>query len=162
MVKHYNTSLADDANRILNTKAGDMLSSQVNPILQPTIPITRICDIIRSASVSASASTGTLFTTPSDKDFYLSLVSFNIIKDSTCDVASGNTNLRAVINGANTDLIAIPMLTLTAQETNVQVAFPIPFKVDKNTSITLVANTFTAGNFRKTGLLAGYTMEVSK
>ena len=156
MVRHQNPSITERALRILNTKAFDQLSSEVTgPIA--TIAIQPTCKTVRSG-VTGSSGTLTLFTTPSDKDFYLCSFTISLAKDSTCDTASGVISLSATIDGVSQRLASLAVLTLTAQSINQVVSLQYPLKVDRNTAIS-INGTFTVGAMQRVGTLLGYTEE---
>lgn len=157
MTTHYNTTIAEDAARILNTKNSDTLPSTLN-VLTPVIPITRYCDIVKSTAVT-NATTGTVYTTPSDKDFYLTAIHLAIYKDATA--TSTDTSIRAFIQGLNTGILRVPGLTLTAQSEAMTLSFPTPIKIDRNTAIT-IDNTTNVANIKAFGSIIGYTVETTK
>jgi len=160
VTKHYNPSIVERANRILATKAGDYLSDDVMPNIQPVIPISPIVKIIRNSNTSATGSI-TPYTTPDDKDFYLTAIGLSYSKNATCDVATGNVALNVTIDGVSVAVVSLAMLTLTAEKDSVYVNFNPPIKVDRGTAIT-GTNTYTAGLMRRTCNVVGYTEEVTR
>lgn len=161
MVKHYNPTIAEDANRIFNFKTGEVVSTEVAPFIQPIIPIQRKCTVIKELHHTTSGAQ-TLYTTPNDKDFYLTSVLMTIVKDATCDMASNVYNLTAVVDGVTISLGTIAILTLTAQSEVISRDFTIPIKIDRGSSIFLTANTFTAGTMSRSATICGYTVETTK
>jgi len=158
MTKHYNPSIVERANRILASKAGDYLSDEVaGPVA--VIPLNPVVRIVRAGGSSATG-TLTLYTTPSDKDFYLTTAILSMIKDVTCD-ATGGINLNAVIDGVTKEIIVYGILTLTAQADTIVCNCPVPIKIDRNTAIT-VSGTYTAGTMRRSATVHGYTEEVTR
>jgi hypothetical protein len=137
----------------------NFLSSSVVPVIEMNPRMLRVCNIVRSSQVSST--TGTLFTTPANQDFYLVSANFSLIKNVTADDANGNTSLNVIIDGATVGVIRIPCLTLTAMQSNMSAVFPFPIKVDRNTAITITKNAITAGNSVICGSIAGYTVENS-
>lgn len=67
MSKHYNPSITKRQADIFNTKHANHMSSKVNDNITPTIEIAPTLHIVKNLS----GDSGTLYTTPSDKDFYL-------------------------------------------------------------------------------------------
>ena len=160
MVKHYNPSIAEDANRLLNSKAGDQLGAEVAPIIQPTIELRRYSNIVRSGSSTASSSTASIFTTPSDKDFYLTGATFSLQKDATSDNTSAF--LRVTIDGSTTrNIIQMDTLTTTAVSKDMAVSFPFPIKLDRSTNV-IIGATYTVGSLVRNATIFGYTVEVTK
>jgi len=159
VVKHYNPSISEDAARILNSKQGQFLGDDVQgPVA--VIPIRRYANIVRRVG-STTTGSATVYTTPADKDFYLTGIQVSFIKNATCDVASGPLRYTATVEGVSQGIISLALLTLTAQDQNAFVSFETPIKVDRNTAIT-TSNTFTAGAFVRECCITGYTVETTK
>lgn len=156
MVKHYNTSIVEDGNRIFNLK-GDFLSSEVSPIIQPTIPVVRPCHIVRHSTQTASGA-ATVFTTPTDRDFFLTYLNIGMTKDVTCDIASGAISASGTTDGVSRVILGLPVLTLTAERAQGTINFNPAIKIDRNTGLTL-GGTFTAGSCVRTITIGGFIVE---
>lgn len=89
-----------------------------------------------------SASTG--ITTRGD--VYITCIHYMVTKDANCDVATGTINLTATSAelGSVLNLLKIPVITTTASSISGTLNFPHPFKVARNTAISLTG-TYTAG-----------------
>jgi len=151
MTRHYNPSITERANRILATKSGDFLSDEVISNIQPVIAIAPVAGIIKSGA------SGTIFTTPADKDFYLTGLSASFSK------AAGDTGtsltLTGFVDGVSVPLIRLAGVTLTVERDSVVADFTYPIKIDRNTAIASGASgTFTASAF----CIRGYTEEVTR
>jgi len=147
-VKHYNPSISERAARIFATK-GDALSDDVMPNIQPVITLTPVARILKSAG------SGTLYTTPSDKDFYLTGFSASFSKAVT-DTGTSLT-LTCFTEGVSVPLIRLAGVTLTVERDTVAVDLSIPIKVDRGTAIASGAS----GTFSSTAFcIRGYTEEV--
>lgn len=159
-MKHYNQSITERVNRTFNPK-GESLSDDIDGIVAvvPLVPAPRI---IKSSVASSSGTSNTFHTTPTDKDFYLSALQLSIVKDSTCDVATGSLTVATTVDGAVVQLARVPIVTLLAQLHDVTIPFPIPVKIDRGVNITTTQGTFTAGNFLRSLTLIGYNEEVTK
>lgn len=159
MVKHNNASIAIDAARILATK-GDFLLDEVDgPVA--VIPIERYSNIIFLTNGTTSASSNTAGTAASDKDTYITGCSLAIIKDATCDVADGVVAARITVEGVIKNVLTLPVLTLTAQATQLSIAFRYPIKVDRGSALQVVQGTYTAGKFLRSIVFHGYTVETT-
>jgi len=156
MAKHYNPSIAENAARILNTKNGEHVNSEITPFLQPVIPINSVCNIVRSVTTTAFA---TIFTTPSDKDFYLTSATMSIQKAADSDVTL--LHFQVTIGGVALNVMTQAFLTLTAAQETVTLALVPPIKIDRNTTI-VVGNNSSAGTNLTSGNLTGYTVETTK
>lgn len=157
-MKHYNPSIVERAQRIFNTK-GDNLPDEVSgPVA--VIPIQPVSRIIKAAAAS-NTSIITPYTTPTDKDFYLTGVTLSFVKDAANDLATGSLLVQTTVNGETVSVTGIAVLTLTAQQQTVRCEFNPPIKVDRNAAIQLPTATFTAGAMRRVLCINGYTEEVT-
>jgi len=157
MVKHYNTSISEDAARILNSKQGQFLSDDVQgPIA--TIAIEPKCNIIKSTTCS-NATSATIFTTPADKDFYLTAVCLSTVQDAT----STNTRSQIQINvdGVTGAIVTLSFITLTAGRGEIFVSLDKPVKLDRNSAVRITHTTAVA-NCTSNASAIGYTVETTK
>lgn len=129
-----------------------LLVAEVNP------KMSRRSNISRGTSRTTSGGL-TVYTTPADKDFYLTHISYGLIKDATCDLASGESSVTGTIEGASQKLINIPVLTLTAQNTFISTDFAMPIKLDRNTAISTSSTAYTAGSKVVSVAIQGYTVD---
>lgn len=159
MAKHYNNTLNESANRNFSFK-GESIDPEVIDGIQPVVDmLTSIpCNIVRQSSTVNSAS-ATIYTTPSDKDFYLVGYVFSIIKDATATAT--NMEIYAYIDGVNRSLCRIVGLTLTPQNDSIAMQFEHPIKVDRGTNISIINNTAVA-NLSVSANIFGYTVETTK
>ena len=157
MVQHRNPSIVEDSRRIFNTKVDDHISDQVAPIIQPVIEIKPFSNIVASTS-RGSKGTSTIFTTPAEKDFYLTSVGMSAQFDATADNLV--VEIRAAINGVTKTLIDIRKLTTTAITAQPFVSYDMPIKIDRGTTI-IVQSVFTVGAGSFSGYITGYTVETT-
>lgn len=157
MTRHFNTSIVENAARILNSKQGDYLPDQVQgPVA--VIPIVHCVNIARAVNIANDASE-VVWTTPSDKDFYLVAANIGVSKDATA--TSQVTALSVVINGVTTNILHIPTQATTVESETTGNNYPVPVKLDRNTAITLT-NTTAVSGIRATAAILGYTVETTK
>jgi len=154
MVKHYNPSISESTLKLFNTKSGDHIPSDVLPFITPVMEIFPFNSKIVSATLLNSASS-TIYTTPADKDFYLTSVTLGVTKDGTSTSTFSAVNV--IVDGLTNAVISIPSLTLTAQTGNNSVTFFKPIKLDRNTAITITNSTATA-NIRSGCTIVGYEL----
>lgn len=114
----------------------------------------KFCDIVRNVARTATG-VSTIYTTPTDQDFYLSSVSVQLIADATNDSTSGF--VRATIGGASRFFLITKFAT-TATQSAMQWNLPVPIKIDRGTNIT-VEYTSTAGAMNVNGTIVGFTIE---
>lgn len=125
---------------------------EVNPKLLRRINITKSAD-------ANNATSATIYTTPTDQDFYLVAAYLATIKDATA--TSTSERILATINGASTNILRFLSFTLTAETRDTQITLPIPVKIDRGTTITVNNGTGNA-NISTTGGIYGYVDETTK
>lgn len=132
------------------------IAEKVVPVMEVNPKLLRTINIVRRAS-AVNSTAGTIYTTPSDKDFFLCGVSLSVIKDVTA------TSIRSDINGfpegdSVRELISIATLTLTVQDSSSSLFFNIPIKMARGTNISL-ANSTNVGNITAVGNIYGYIVD---
>lgn len=155
MVRNRNPTIAENARRLFNTKQGDQLGDQIADIILPIVPIENYANVVRSASLVNGTSV-TIFTTPSDKDFYLDSAQLSVVKDATSD--SLLSTISVTVQGVARQILILRGLTLTAQSAQSAISFPKPILIDRGTAITATNNTATA-NISASGCITGHTVE---
>jgi len=157
-MKNYNLSLNQDLNRTFDLKGEN--TNDVADFIQPVKEIQPKINIVRSATRSATGATN-LYTTPSDKDFYLQSVFLQWFKDvaSDCTSAFLDISIEGIVTGRT--LINFVAPTLTLYNDSAVITFPIPIKIDRNTNIRM-SQTHTIGVSQISGSLTGYTQETTK
>jgi len=150
-MRHFNPSIAEDQTRILNLKGQENVS-EVADLIQPTIEIKPNLNIVRNSD-------GTIYTTPSDKDFYLTAAEIATAHAAT-DTGT-DANILATIQGsANQRLVVIKELNnpgVPSTQTAIMYFNP-PLKIDRGTAIIISATNFTGAR----GCINGYTRETIK
>jgi len=159
-MQNRNLSISQDMNRIFDLKGES--TDFVSEIIQPVVFIESSVNVIRNQS-SAISGTMTVYTTPTDKDFYLSSANISLMKDVVCDMATGNVLMNVVpfTDGVARDLLRSPIITLTAQTINREINFDPSIKLPRNCVLS-VSGTFTAGVCVRCGGITGYTVETTK
>lgn len=157
-MKHYNPSYAEWFARLFNLKQGDQPGNEVLPYITPTVEVQPRINILRRVSLT-NATAATIYTTPADKDFYLTHVTISMSKDATATVT--DSNVFCIVDGVNRQILEMTSTTLTATTQSMVVSLEHPIKVDRNTAITLTANTAVA-NHKHAACISGYTVEVTK
>lgn len=155
-MKHYNPTINKSMSDIFNLKgeSTDEISNEILPVINihPKVNITR-------AVYAANAASTTIYTTPSDKDFFLTTVSLQVIRST----ASVNVvvPLKAYIDGVLQTIISVAGITLVAQDQAVALSFPIPIKIDRGTAIVVTISD-TTPVIAIVGSVSGYTVETIK
>lgn len=136
----------------------DAIPRQVVPTIQPVFELKRkSINVIKNAGL-INGTTGTIYTTPSDKDFYLMGSSITYIKDASS--TSIYSTVRCTIeDGTLSDVNVIAQLTLTAQQGSNSINYGQEgIKLKRNTAITIQNSAGTA-NITAYGIIWGYTEE---
>lgn len=155
MPKHFNPSIGERSLAKFRFKGNDNLSSNVAEVIQPTVEISPYANIIRHINLT-NGTAATIYTTPTDKDFYLTSCMLSFVKDATATTTI--ITLRGNVGGANYYFIYIGHLTLTADSNMLAMAFPVPIKIDRGTNIQITSSTGVA-NIYITASIQGYTEE---
>jgi hypothetical protein len=134
------------------------LADKVVPVMEVNPKLLRITNTTATATVNATGA-GTVYTTPADKDFFLTNVHLHVIKNVVCDAATGvYVNFTVVQDGATKSLIALSGITLTAQEDIVTLNLSQPMKIDRN-SLIRWTGTYAAGVMVRSANVIGYVVE---
>jgi len=158
MAKIYNSEctkgLAQNAGIQQNVdKVPNELAEKIVPVFETNPELLRK-GFVRHATLTADA---TLYTTPTNQDFYLT----NIVLSNTKDAASdcSGVHISATINGANVRLCQITGITLTAGSMNISRTFKEPIKIDRGTNITVSHLTGAGAVLATYASIAGYLDE---
>ena len=116
----------------------------------------KIAQIARGGTSASSSSTASFFTTPTNKDFFLTSLQYHVEKDASSDNVA-NTVLVS-IDGADQVLIQVPGITLTAKSATVAVSYPAPILLDRGTTIRM-SSSFTLGVLIRGLTITGYIVE---
>ena len=119
----------------------------VNPFNPVTIIATAAADNSTAAVV---------FTTPAERDFYLTSVILSVIKDVNSTSTRSSMNVR--INEVNTELIHIAGISVTAQNDVVSLNYNPPIKLSRGGEIT-VNNTTAVSKIVARASITGYTTD---
>jgi len=155
-MQNNNMTISLDMNRIFDLKGES--SNLVSDFIQPIVDIKNTVNIIQAATLTSALST-TLFTTPLNKDFYLTAYHLRFIKDVTATTTL--LSIQAFILGVKKIIALLPSFTLTV-DTGVQThSLFYPIKIDRGTAITIDSTTNVA-NFSASAMIQGYTVETTK
>ena len=155
-----------DVGRIAREQAGLTLAegypqnllSNVQPVLDITPRNHRLIKIINASSQSSTTG-GTVLSGNNDVDRFITMIQYHMIKDVTCDTATGTAGVRTNIDGVGRNIAQINILTTTAQSELVQIDFNRPIKIDRNASITFTQPTFTTGAMARSVTVGYYEVQ---
>lgn len=159
MTKIYNSNLTkaiiEGAKLQTSTdKIPDELAEKVVPVMEVNPNLLRNINFVKRVNIVNTATT-TVYTTPTDKDFYLTNAFLNFIKDALN--TSVSTQLIITTEDSITDaIISFAQLTLTAQVGNENVQFNPAIKLKRGSNITASAASVAAGNISMNVGFAGY------
>jgi hypothetical protein len=135
---------------------------KVSDTIIPTIEVNP--QIIKNV-VIANVDTGTsgattIIASDPNRDIYITSVSLSIIKDVTCDIATGSVNVNSTFLGALKNIIGLPVISLTAQNQSISVSFPHPLKIDRNAGVS-ISGTHAAGVLRRNVVVSYFVDETA-
>jgi len=144
----------------------DATKATINEPMPRPIPVIEVSPKLTQCAVAFGAiktSTGssTIMNANPNQDVYIQSITYCIIKDAACDKADGSTSLTFVQNGA-TMFVSIPVIALTAQSQSINITFPNPIKIDRNSAINFGNDSFAAGKFIRHGVVSVIIDEYSK
>jgi len=128
------------------------LGSSINPSIEIGPKFTFIVRSISGTSTGAI----TAYTTPTDKDFYLTFLHESFTKDATCDMVDFRTNITT--EGVSRNISSIPSQTTTAESRSQNTTFSYPIKLDRGSTIQTLG-AFTAGTCTKKLNIGGFILE---
>jgi len=124
----------------------------------------RIINVIRTLAKTTTGD-GTIYTTPSDRDFYLVNAVMNFDKNATCnDGTDESCSITVVLRGDPTarKIITCSALDTTAKGTGVfLLQSPVPILLERGSAILLSGTAFTLGAKIRVGTIQGYTVDPS-
>lgn len=111
-----------------------------------------------TSSGQATSGTNTIFTTPTDRDYYLIGCQVSLQKDILCD--NTNVSLICTLPGGSAALSLLDVGTISVTPTTIIIAreFPVPILIKRGSSINLTG-TFTAGAMNRRASINGYFVE---
>ena len=162
MVSNRNSALSEEVRDVFKLQQNvdgtiSNIAGQIIPVVDVNPKHSRKITITKSVSSNATGST-TVYTTPTNQDFYLMGFSAGFIKDAACDNTS--VILTSVVKGETVYLFRRDSITATADQAYNTVMFSYPMKIDRGTNIVLAGNK-TAGVLAKDAIIWGYVDEAS-
>lgn len=114
------------------------LKSSISPLVKTTTQST-------TGNVSLISSTDY-----PDNYVHIKAAYLSFAKNATCDIATGAITLVGTVNGTTRNIIALAVLTTTAERDSVYISFDTPIRIDKGTTV-YYTGTFTAGALTRSG-----------
>ena len=142
---------------ILALQAGsEQVPVMANNSIQPVIESGPRFTQVSVHNFNSATAALTVYTTPRDKDFYLTYADLSVTKDVVCDCVL--SNLIITQGGTSRRLLNIDMQTVTAGSFGKSLNFSYPIKLDRSAVITL-NGAFGAGTLTKTACIGGFILE---
>ena len=135
------------------------LADKVVPVMEVNPKLLRRINIVRYREDSNSTG-GVIYTTPTDKDFYLCGVTMEVIKDATATSVASTVTI--VPKGeASVRIVTIPGFTLTAQNSNQVKDFTHSPILLERASTVVSSNSTNVGNVKAHTIIYGYIVDNS-
>lgn len=157
MAQINRSSIIQNSADLMNLQSGrDKLPAVSIDNVQPVIEVgPKFSNITRHTSSNATGSV-TIFTTPLDKDFYITSAFLTLTKDATSDNVS--TGILIYQGGTTRDILNIRSQTTTTLTMVLTNNYSYPIKCDRGTNITLFG-TMSAGTMQKEAGITGVLVE---
>lgn len=140
-------------------KVPSELAEKVVPVMEVNPKLLRKTNLVLNGSRTASGAAITLITPSSDKKTFITGIRLSVVKDATCDASSSDFSIRGTIkDGGSTVFCSLPLLTLTAQDSNIFVKFD-PIELEPTKVLNMDSLTFTAGSAISSCNVYGYQIE---
>lgn len=131
------------------------IAEKVVPVMEVNPKLLRTTNILSSYHATDSTS-GTVYTTPANKDFYLTNVVLSLAKDVNATSVMSNVNV--YVNEQIVNILAIMGTSVTAQYETTTLNLKLPLLIDRNTAINITNSTAIA-SISARATIFGYTVE---
>jgi len=153
-MKHNNLNLIQKISDIFKPK-GESMPDEISEEIVLVYNVEPDIDTIFTATAT-NATSATIHTTPTDRDFFLKSLLLTCNKDATA--TSTNIAITGVIGGITKVLLQVNITTLTAiQGLAVPLTLPNAIKLDRG-SIIAVTNSTAVANINTTAIITGYNI----
>jgi len=163
MAQIYNTDLSKEliqgaSIQVNRDLVPNQLAEKVVPVMEVNPEILRKINWVVVNTVSATGGAVTILTAEPNFDYFITNISMSFVKNVTCDVATGVSRVTAILDGAVAaiGICNAAILTATAERIDINISFPRPLKIKRNSIIGQDQLTFTAGAATKTVTIYGY------
>lgn len=160
MTRHFNPSIVNRAQRILNSKGTDTIGDEISgpfAIVDINVPKNNIIGTLTKVNTGGA----TVVAVSTSKDTYITGFSLSFSKNATCDVATGAVSLAFTIDGQTQTHGTLAITTLVEELNSVYVQLYPAMRIDRGSNISLSTNSFTAGAMSRTATVYGYTEETT-
>jgi hypothetical protein len=165
MATIYNSELSKELIRgariqVSRDRIPTEIAEKVIPVMEVNPRLLRRITISKTSTLSITGGS-TIYTTPTNQDFYITNAVLSMSKDATCDIGLGAFAITYVQDGEVKYLcpISTQPILVDAQTSTFVTSFPI--KVDRGTNILQLNRAYTVGNASRTAIVMGYIDESS-
>lgn len=155
-MKHYNPSISNRMSRFFNLKGEN--TDEVRDEIVAVVPLIPVANIVKQAVRTTSGSV-TVYTTPADREFFLSALTMSYECNAACDTLGIECYI--YVDGVQIPFVRLNKLTLTARADSMTWSFPNPIRIDKNSVISFYC-TYSAGSCSFNGTIVGYLEETNR
>lgn len=138
------------------TELSPSFSNSVVPVIEINPERLRKTTYVATGGL-INATSGSIYTTPTDRDFFMTGATIAYIKDATSTATLIRMQLSTDYN-TNIQIFDIPCLTLTPQNGALSLSFNPPLKLKRGIIVAVTADTATA-NITVRGTIQGYIVE---
>lgn len=138
-------------------KTPDQIADKVVPVMEVNPKLLRRCNYFVEGTAS-DATSGTIGTTPADKQVILTAGYLTYAKD--VNATSLKIQLTVMVNNVEVNLLQMRFEPLTAGSDSIALSFPTPILVDKSSAIRIRSSTNVASIDITAGVI-GYFVENS-
>lgn len=135
----------------------NQLAEKVIPVMEVNPKLLRRTNIMK-ASTKTTTGTQTVYTAPTDKDFYLTDLQLAWSKDVANDGISAFWVITIDGDSATTNILRLYGQTLTANQIVETISFSNPIKIARGSTLS-ISHSFTVGASSIAGSLFGYTID---
>ena len=149
----------DAATGIKERVVHNKIKNSIQPTLETNPFMSKYCDVAKFLEATTTAN-ATIYTTPTDKDFYLCSAFLSFEKDVTADNGYVSISCTAK-DGTVFTALELINITLTAAAKQLSISFPYPILLKKGSTLIL-SGTFTVGVCRKVAGITGFTFDPTR
>lgn len=143
-----------EAGRVTSMDIPNKIGDTIIPVMEVNPKLLRVVDITKQ-NQAINATSATIYTTPTDSDFYLTGASLTVSKDANATSVASYIQCILADNGDTVQICYVACTTTQAQNGGVSHDFTFPIKVKRGTAIS-VYNTTNVASIRASAVIYGY------
>lgn len=163
MATIYNSDLSKELREGAKLQVTDRmpteLAEKVVPVMEVNPKLLRKCNVVKQNTNSTINSSVTVYSTPSNQDFYLCGFTISFINDATSQATLGNIQCTPFEMNTVTKLGSMGNITGVAAAQTISQDFSRPILLKRSTSITATIEGVAVGTSKTQVTIYGYTIE---